>query len=64
MSDDILIIKPKKLRGNDGYKTFSIRIKEETVNKIDSISNQTGHSRNELIGFFLEFATEHCKVEK
>ena len=64
MSDDILIIKPKKLRGNDGYKTFSIRIKEETVNKIDSISSLTGHSRNELIGIFLEFATEHCKVEK
>ena len=64
MSDDILIIKPKKLRGNDGYKTFSIRIKEETVNKIDSISNETGHSRNELIGIFLEFATEHCKIEK
>ena len=64
MSDDILIIKPKKLRGNDGYKTFSIRIKEDTVSKIDSISNQTGHSRNELIGIFLEFATEHCKVEK
>lgn len=64
MSDDILIIKPKKLRGNGGYKTLSIRIKEETVNKIDSISNQTGHSRNELIGIFLEFATEHCKVEK
>lgn len=64
MSDDILVIKPQKLRGNDGYKTFSIRIKEETVNKIDSISNQTGHSRNKLIGIFLEFATEHCKVEK
>ena len=27
MSDnDKLIIKPKKMRGNDGYKTFSIRI--------------------------------------
>lgn len=64
MSDDILIIKPKKLRGNDGYKTFSIRIKEETVNKINSLSNETGHSRNELIEIFLEFAAEHCKVEK
>ncbi|MBR4982626.1 MAG: ribbon-helix-helix protein, CopG family [Lachnospiraceae bacterium] len=64
MSDDILIIKPKKLRGDDGYKTFSIRIKEETVRKIDEISSQTGHSRNELIGIFLEYATEHCKVEK
>ena len=64
MSDNCLIIKPKKLRGDDGYKTFSIRIKEDTVRKIDAISNQTGHSRNELIGIFLEYATEHCKVEK
>ena len=64
MSDnDKLIIKPKKMRGNDGYKTFSIRVKEEVVEKIDSISNRTGHSRNELIGIFLEYATNHCKIE-
>ena len=31
-----------------------IRIKEETVAKIDAISIQTGRSRNELIGKFLE----------
>lgn len=63
MSDNKLIIKPKKIRGNDGYKVFSIRIKEEIVEKIDCISNQTGHSRNELIGIFLEYASENCKVE-
>lgn len=64
MSDnDKLIIKPKRMRGNDGYKTFSIRIKEELVENIDSISNRTGHSRNELIGIFLEYAVNHCKVE-
>lgn len=63
MSEDKLIIKPKKIRGNDGYKTFSIRIKEEIVDSIDSISNQTGHSRNELIGIFLEYAVKHCKIE-
>lgn len=64
MSDnDKLIIKPKRMRGNDGYKTFSIRIKEELVENIDSISNRTGHSRNELIGIFLEYATQNCKVE-
>lgn len=64
MSDnDKLIIKPKKYRGNDGYKTFSIRIKEELVENIDSISARTGHSRNELIGIFLEYATQNCKVE-
>lgn len=64
MSDeDKLIIRPKKYKGNDGYKTFSIRIKEELVENIDSISVKTGHSRNELIGIFLEYAVNHCKIE-
>lgn len=58
-----LIITPKRPKGEDGYKVFSIRIKEETVNKLDAISIQTGRSRNELIGLFLEYAADHCKVE-
>ena len=61
--DDRLIIRPKKYKGNDGYKTFSIRIKEELVESIDSISDRTGHSRNELIGILLEYAVNHCKIE-
>ncbi len=63
MANDKLIIKPKKMRGNDGHKTFSIRIKEELVESIDFISSQTGHSRNELIGIFLEYAIKNCKIE-
>ncbi|MGN0342900.1 MAG: CopG family transcriptional regulator [Roseburia sp.] len=62
--DDKLIIRPKKYKGNDGYKTFSIRIKEELVESIDLISSQTGHSRNELIGIFLEYAINHCTIEE
>lgn len=62
-NNDKLIIKHKKYKGNDGYKTFSIRIKEELVKDIDSISSQTGHSRNELIGIFLEYAIKHCTIE-
>lgn len=58
---DKLIIRPK---GVDGYKTFSIRIKESTVEKIDKFSFETGHSRNELISILLEYAIEHCKIEK
>lgn len=61
---DELIIKAKKFKGNDGYKTFSIRIKEEVVDNIDSISSQTGRSQNELIGIFLEYAINHCKIEE
>ncbi len=58
-----LIIKSKKFKGNDGYKTFSIRVKEELVDSIEDISARTGRSRNELIGIFLEYAVNHCKVE-
>ena len=64
MDSNRLIIKPKRPKGEDGYKIFSVRIKEETVGKIDKIAQETGRSRNELIGMFLEFAAEHCRVEK
>lgn len=59
-----LIIKHKRAKGDDGYRTFSIRIKEEIVSKLDNISTQTGHSRNELIGLLLEYAIENCRVEE
>ena len=64
MNNEKLIIKPKPPKGEDGYKVFSIRIKEETVTKIDDISAQTGRSRNELIGLFLEYAADNCKIEE
>lgn len=63
MDNDSLIVKTKRPKGEDGYKVFSIRIKEETVNKIDAISARTGRSRNELIGKFLDYAADRCKVE-
>ena len=64
MEKSDLIVKPKRPKGEDGYKVFSVRIKEETVAKIDAISAQTGRSRNELIGKFLEYAAERCTVEE
>jgi len=64
MDNESLVVKTKHPKGEDGYKVFSIRIKEETVKKIDAISAQTGRSRNELIGRFLDYAVERCKVEE
>lgn len=64
MAKDDLIVKPKHPKGEDGYKVFSIRIKEDIVNKIDVISEKTGRSRNELIGKFLDYAVERCKIEE
>lgn len=57
-----LIIKKKMMRGEDGYKTFSIRIKEETVENLDRLAEETNRSRNELINILLNYAIENCEV--
>jgi len=58
-----LIIKRKTLKGEDGYKVFSLRIKEETVNVLDRLSKETNRSRNELISILLQYAIDNCKIE-
>lgn len=63
MKEDKLVIRPKRSKGDDGFRTFSIRIREDIVEKLDEISAQTGRSRNELIGIFLEYAAEQCTIE-
>ena len=62
MNEKNLVIHPKRQKGDDGYKVFSIRVKEEIVDNINDISAKTGYSRNELIGKFLEYAVENCIV--
>ncbi len=64
MKDDRIVITPKHPKGEDGYKTFSIRIKDDTVNALDEIASKTGRSRNELISMFLEFAIERCEISQ
>lgn len=58
-----LIIKKKELRGEDGYKTFSIRIKEETVAELDRLSAESNRSRNELVNILLQYALKHCEIQ-
>ncbi|MBQ8649404.1 MAG: ribbon-helix-helix protein, CopG family [Clostridia bacterium] len=58
-----LIINKKALKGEDGYKTFSIRIKDETVNSLDELSKSTNRSRNELINILLDYAIKNCEVK-
>lgn len=61
--EEKLIIPKKSLKGEDGYKTFSIRIKEQTVCKLDKLSNSTNRSRNELINILLDYAIDNCEVK-
>jgi len=58
-----LIINKKSLKGEDGYKTFSIRIKEETVDNLDKLAENTNRSRNELINILLHYAIKNAEVK-
>jgi predicted HicB family RNase H-like nuclease len=60
--DTIKIPRKDKVRGDDGYKTFSVRIKEETVAALDDLASRTNRSRNDLINFFLEYAVENSEI--
>ena len=64
MANDNLILKPKKGKGDDGYRVFSIRVPEETMIRLDELSSKTNRSRNELINTLLDFAMDRCIVEE
>lgn len=58
-----LIVQRKNMKGEDGHRVFSVRLKEEIVRKLEEIADQTNRSRNELINLFLEYAIENCQVQ-
>ncbi|MBQ5591319.1 MAG: ribbon-helix-helix protein, CopG family [Clostridia bacterium] len=58
-----LVINKKTLKGEDGYKTFSIRIKDETVVSLENLSKESNRSRNELINLLLDYAIKNCEIK-
>ncbi len=62
MDDKLTITKKDKIKGEDGYKVFSVRLKEDIVNNLDVISTKTNRSRNELINTLLEYAIANCQI--
>ena len=62
MKEKLLIHKKNKLRGDDGYKIFSVRVKEDTVHALDRLSMGTRRSRNAIIHIFLDCAMERCEI--
>ena len=55
------VIKINK-KGEDGYKIISVRIKEGTLKKIDSLSEKSNRSRNELINIMLENSVDDVEI--
>lgn len=62
MSKKLKIIKRSNLKGEDGYKTFSIRIKDETVERLEKIAAEANRSRNEIINMMLDFGIDNCEI--
>ena len=42
------------VKGEDGYRIISVRIKEGLLQKIDNMSARSNRTRNELINIILE----------
>jgi len=64
MDKKIKISKKETLKGDDGYKTFSIRVREDIVAELENISVETNRSRNELINMFLEHCVANWELEE
>ena len=64
MAEEINITKKSARKGDDGYKVVSVRMKDETVDKLDDLSAKTNRSRNELINILIESAINIVKIEE
>lgn len=61
--DKLKISKRTAFKGEDGYKVFSIRIKDEIADQLDDLAKKTNRSRNELINIILRFGIDNCEIE-
>lgn len=64
MKDRITIKKRSPLRGEDGNKVISVRIKEDLLGQIDSLASQSNRSRNEVINLLLRDAVARAEIEE
>lgn len=64
MDRNIKITKKNINRGDDGHKVVSVRMKDETIEKLEELSIKTNRSRNELINILLENAIDLVVVDE
>ena len=64
MDNELFIPNKKHLKGEDGFKSMTIRSKSEIVDKIDHIAYATNNSRNTIVNMILEYGIKHCKFDE
>ena len=60
MKLDPLVIKRK---GEDGNRVITVRIREDILAKLDKLSAETNHSRNELINLILAHGVDNIEIQ-
>lgn len=63
MEKKIRITQKKPRKGDDGYKIVSVRMKEDTIERLEGLSARTNRPRNELINLLVEAAIDLVQVE-
>lgn len=61
---EIRITKKHPLKGDDGHKVVSVRMRDELIEQLDALAEQTNRSRNELINLLLEAAIRIVQIEE
>ena len=64
MAKKLEITRKSGIKGDDGYKVFSVRIKDKTVESLEKLVIETNRSRNELINILLEYSIENCEIKE
>ena len=60
---EMRITRKSKLKGEDGTKVISVRIKDDLLEKIDRIAEEAERSRNELINLILENSVDNIVID-
>ena len=60
MKQDPLVIKRK---GEDGNRVITVSIREDILAKLDKLSAETNHSRNELINLILAHGVDNIEIQ-
>ncbi len=51
-----------KKRGEDGSRIITVRLKEETLSRLDQLAAETNYSRNELINLIILHGLENIEI--
>lgn len=64
MAKKITLTKKATGRGDDGHKIISVRMRDELIEELDALAQQTNRSRNEVINLLLTSAVSIVSIEE